>query len=64
MKKEFGQDIKASAQERNDRRSGNERRKFSYTAHIPEQRSGENRRSGKERRREPRLSGWFSLFEE
>lgn len=30
-----------------DRRSGVERRKFSYTAYIPERRCGKDRRSGK-----------------
>ena len=32
------------------RRSGLDRRVFSYTAHIPERRSGQDRRSGKDRR--------------
>ena len=62
MRKEFAQDIQASTLDRNDRRSGNQRRKFSYTAHIPERRFSENRRIGKERRRKPRISGWFYLF--
>ncbi len=30
-----------------DRRSGKDRRQFSYTAHIPERRSGTDRRKGK-----------------
>ena len=34
----------------NDRRSGKERRKFSYTLHIPERRTENDRRSGLERR--------------
>jgi len=38
----------------NDRRRGKERRKFSYTTHIPELRTGEDRRSGLERRKTPR----------
>ena len=33
------------------RRSGIDRRQFSYTAHIPERRYGEDRRSGIERRK-------------
>jgi len=33
-----------------DRRNGKERRKFSYTIHSPERRSGIERRSGSERR--------------
>jgi hypothetical protein len=33
------------------RRSGIERRRFSYFLHIPERRSGEKRRSGFDRRR-------------
>jgi hypothetical protein len=32
------------------RRSGIERRRFSYAEHIPERRSGRDRRSGKDRR--------------
>ena len=39
-----------------DRRSGIERRQFSYNGHIPERRSGKNRRSGKETRRKSRIS--------
>ena len=38
----------------NERRKGNERRKFSYTIHLPERRSGMDRRSGFERRQTPR----------
>lgn len=38
------------------RRSGIERQQFSYTAHIPERRSGKERRSGFDRRLEPRMS--------
>jgi hypothetical protein len=36
------------------KRSGIERRQFSYHPHIPERRSGKERRSGNDRRREPR----------
>ena len=38
------------------RRSGIERRQFSYDFHIPERRSGEDRRSGLDRRLTPRTS--------
>jgi hypothetical protein len=38
----------------NDRRRGKERRKFSYTTHIPERRTGRERRLGLERRKTPR----------
>jgi len=38
------------------RRSGFDRREFSYTAYIPEQRSGKERRSGLDRRLKPRMS--------
>jgi len=38
------------------RRSGIDRRQFSYTANIPERRSGKERRSGFDRRVEPRMS--------
>ena len=37
-------DLEELALEDKDLRSGNERRKFSYTAHIPERRSGKDRR--------------------
>jgi hypothetical protein len=36
------------------RRSGADRREFSYTSHIPERRSGNDRRSGLDRRKKPR----------
>jgi len=36
------------------RRSGTDRRKFSYSAHIPELRSGKDRRKGLDRRRQQR----------
>ena len=38
------------------RRSGIERRQFSYDFHIPERRSGKDRRSGLDRRLTPRTS--------
>ncbi len=38
------------------RRSGIDRREFSYTTHIPERRSGKERRSGFDRRLKPRMS--------
>ena len=37
------------------RRSGIDRRQFSYSGHVPERRSGKERRSGRDRRKEPRL---------
>jgi len=36
------------------RRSGGDRRNYSYTLHIPERRSGNDRRSGTDRRRSTR----------
>ena len=36
------------------RRSGGDRRKYSYTLHIPERRKGQDRRAGKDRRKSPR----------
>ena len=36
------------------RRSGGERRNYSYTLHIPERRSGNDRRNGIDRRKFPR----------
>ena len=38
----------------NGRRSGADRRQFSYAFHIPERRVSTDRRSGKDRREEPR----------
>jgi hypothetical protein len=38
------------------RRSGIERRQFSYNGHIPERRSGMDRRSGNDRRRKSRTN--------
>ena len=38
------------------RRLGKERRQFSYDFHIPERRSGKDRRSGLDRRLKPRTS--------
>ena len=38
------------------RRTGIDRRQFSYTAHIPERRSGKERRSGLDRRVKQRIS--------
>ena len=36
------------------RRSGGDRRNYSYTLHIPERRNGKDRRSGNDRRKFPR----------
>ena len=36
------------------RRSGGNRRNYSYTLHIPERRKGKERRSGDDRRKFPR----------
>jgi hypothetical protein len=36
------------------RRSGADRRTYSYTMHFPERRSGEDRRKSKDRRKTPR----------
>ena len=46
------------------RRSGIDRRQFSFTQHIPERRSGKERRSGLDRRLEQRMSEYFSLRED
>jgi hypothetical protein len=37
------------------RRSGGDRRNYSYTLHIPERRSGKDRRSGADRRMKSRI---------
>jgi len=36
------------------RRSGGDRRNYSYTLHIPERRDGNDRRNGEDRRKIPR----------
>ena len=36
------------------RRSGGDRRNYSYTLHIPERRRGQDRRNGTDRRKFPR----------
>jgi hypothetical protein len=36
------------------RRSGGDRRNYSYTLHIPERRNGKDRRTGEDRRKSPR----------
>ena len=36
------------------RRSGGDRRTYSYTLHVPERRSGNDRRQGQDRRKAPR----------
>ena len=36
------------------RRSGGDRRTYSYTLHVPERRNGADRREGKDRRKAPR----------
>jgi hypothetical protein len=48
-----------------DRRSGIERRRISYVAHIPERRSGTDRRVSDDRRRELiRISSGLKLLNE
>jgi len=38
------------------RRCGNDRRGYTYTLHIPERRTGDDRRRGEDRRKMPRVS--------
>ena len=38
------------------RRLGDDRRLYSYNGHIPERRSGKERRSGMDRRKKPRFA--------
>ncbi len=44
--KVFGEDIELSIKDRQDRRSGMDRRQFLYDIHIPDNRSGKERRNG------------------
>ena len=46
--------MKAIPQDNGGRRSGFERREFSYTFYSPERRSGKDRRSGRDRRKSKR----------
>ena len=43
--KVFGEDVELSIKDKEDRRLGIDRRKFSYDGHIPEHRSGKERRT-------------------
>ena len=44
--KVFGEGMDLSIKDNEDRRSGTDRRKFSYHTHIPNIRSGKERRNG------------------
>ena len=48
--------MKQALPDNGGRRTGIDRRQFSFTAHIPERRSGKERRSGLDRRIKPRFS--------
>ena len=48
--------MKQTLHDNGGRRTGIDRRQFSYTAHIPERRSDKERRSGFDRRLKPRIS--------
>ena len=52
--KVFGEDIELSVKDKEDRRLGDDRRKFSYDIYIPEHRSGKKRRNKLDRRLKPR----------
>jgi hypothetical protein len=45
------------------RRSGSDRRNYSYTLHIPERRNNRDRRSGDDRRKIPRTGRAGSISE-
>ncbi len=51
--------MKQALHDNGGRRSGIERREFLYNGHIPERRSGKDRRSGLDRRLKPRTSKIF-----
>jgi len=44
--KVFGEDTELSIKDKEDKRLGVDRRRFSYGGHIPEHRSGKERRNG------------------
>jgi DNA-binding XRE family transcriptional regulator len=52
----FGEDIAFFIKDNEGRRLGIDRRNFSYDMYIPEHRSGNERRSGLDRRLQPRTS--------
>jgi hypothetical protein len=52
----------AALNDNGGRRWGVERRRFDYTACIPERRSGRDRRSGQDRRNCPRLTQHAGFF--
>ena len=54
--KVFGEAMELSIKDKGDRRSGVDRRKFSYAVHIPEHRSVKERRTGLDRRLKSRTS--------
>ena len=43
------------ASDNGGRRTGGDRRNYSYTLHIPERRKGKDRRNGDDRRKSPRI---------
>ena len=50
MPKRAGAIVEGEHWDNGGRRCGIENRKFSYTAHVPERRSGQKRRRGRDRR--------------
>lgn len=50
------QHLKCSDHQSGGRRIGGDRRSFSYECCIPERRSGVERRSGRDRRHQPRIT--------
>jgi hypothetical protein len=50
----IGKKRNGTSTDKGGRRSGGDRRTYSYTLHVPERRSGADRRDGKDRRRIPR----------
>lgn len=46
------------------RRLGIDRREFSFTAHVPERRSGEDRRGDDDRRKKPRVLTYWQRFKD
>jgi hypothetical protein len=50
-------EVVISLSDSGDRRSGTDRRQFSYFSHIPERRCGQERRSGVDRRSRKRILG-------
>jgi hypothetical protein len=54
---------KDSFQDKQEKRTGNDRRKFSFTLHFPERRSGKERRKGSVRKQNRKITNQEDISE-